>query len=77
MWLQLKLVCRVFFRISNRAYRGVNQPLGSPPFLSPLFPVSPLPTQLPLKSSLRSGERYKLPQQGIGGAPAEIEFGAS
>ena len=37
----------------------------------------PLPLEVgPLDPARRSGERCKLPQQGLGGAPAAIEFGA-
>ena len=58
-------------------------PFPSPPLSPPspfLFssPAQPLPpaTKRPPNPARESGERCKLPQRGLGGAPAEIEFGA-
>ena len=47
-------------------------------FLLPFpFPSASLPLEVsPLKYSLGSGKPCMLPQPGLGGAPAEIEFGA-
>ena len=62
-------------------------PFPSPPSPSPPFPVPSLPLPLPIQSfplplevgpinpAGGLGERCKLSQRGLGGAPAEIEFG--
>ena len=43
----------------------------------PLPPFPPLFLEVgPLNPAMFFGERWKLPQQGLGRAPAEVEFGA-
>ena len=57
---------------------GERIPSLSLPPLSPSTPFPPLRISLPLRSRASQlgglGERCKLPQRGLGGAPVEIEF---